>query len=84
MITPASPEGIPAADPDPGETNEWRQAFDSLLETQGAQRAQQVLEALSGHARRRGVDWAPELTTPDVNTIAVEEQPAFPGDLAID
>ena len=28
--------------------------------------------------------WSPELVTPYVNTIAVDQQPAFPGDLAIE
>ena len=84
MISPANSESRISADPDPSETDEWRQAFDSVLETQGAMRAQQILEALSERARLRRVGWTPELTTPYVNSISVEEQPAFPGDLAIE
>jgi pyruvate dehydrogenase E1 component len=84
MTIPANPEpGIPA-DPDPAETEDWRRAFDSVLETQGAARAQQILEALSERAKVRRVRWSPELTTPYVNTVAVEEQGTFPGDLAIE
>ena len=52
------------ADPDPTETDEWRHAFDSLVQSQGPKRAQQILEALSERARLRRVDWAPELSTP--------------------
>ena len=84
MINLANPGLSLPADPDPRETEEWRLAFDSVLETQGAARAQQILEALSEHAQQRRVKWTPELTTPYVNSISVEEQPAFPGDLAIE
>ena len=84
MINLANPGLSLPADPDPHETEEWRLAFDSVLETQGAVRAQQILEALSEHAQQRRVKWTPELTTPYVNSISVEEQPAFPGDLAIE
>ena len=78
------PESGISADPDPSETDEWRLAFDSVLQAQGPTRAQQILEALSERARLRRVDWKPELTTPYVNSISVEEQNAFPGDLAIE
>ena len=53
MINPSNSESGISADPDPSETDEWRQAFDSVLETQGAMRAQQILEALSERARLR-------------------------------
>src|SRR3990167_8497007 len=33
-------------------------------------------------ARGQRIGWQPELNTPYINTIAVEDQPAFPGDLA--
>jgi pyruvate dehydrogenase E1 component len=82
MTSSASSEN--GADPDPIETGEWRQALDSVIEAQGPLRARQILEALSERARLRRVDWAPQLTTPYVNSIAVEDQPAFPGDLAIE
>ena len=36
------------------------------------------------HARRRGVNWQPSMVTPYVNTIALEAQPPFPGDLAME
>ncbi len=84
MINLANPGCSLSADSDPHETEEWRQAFDSVLETQGPARAQQILEALSDRAQQRRVKWTPELTTPYVNSISVEEQPAFPGDLAVE
>jgi len=73
-----------AADADPQETDEWRDAFLSLVRTQGPERARFILDELARLARARGVEWQPELCTPYVNSISVDRQPAFPGDLAIE
>ena len=73
-----------ARDTDPAETQEWRDAFLSLLQAQGPQRARYLLGELARLADRERVGWKPELATPYVNTIAVEDQPPFPGDLAIE
>ena len=72
------------ADLDPQETAEWREAFVALVETSGPERARQILDTLAELARQRRIGWSPELCTPYVNTIAVDAQPAFPGDLAIE
>ena len=71
-------------DPDPVETAEWREAFVSLAETQGPARARWMLDELARMARAQRIGWQPELSTPYVNTIAADAQPAFPGDLAIE
>ena len=71
-------------DPDPQETAEWREAFEALIAAQGPARAKQILDDLSRSARTHRIGWQPELCTPYVNTIAVDEQPVFPGDLAIE
>jgi pyruvate dehydrogenase E1 component len=71
-------------DTDPIETAEWREAFQSVLLTQGPERARWMLDELARLARQQRVGWAPELCTPYVNTIAVEAQAPFPGDLAIE
>ncbi len=73
-----------AADSDPAETKEWRDALLSLVATQGPQRARQMLDELARLARSQRLGWQPELNTPYINTIAVDEQPAFPGDLAVE
>ncbi|WP_439590676.1 alpha-ketoglutarate dehydrogenase [Hydrogenophaga sp.] len=78
FIEPAS------VDPDPGETAEWREALLSLAFSQGPARARQILDELARLARQQRIGWQPELNTPYVNTIAVEDQPAFPGDLAVE
>jgi pyruvate dehydrogenase E1 component len=72
------------ADADPVETAEWRDAFLSLVTTEGPARARFILDQLAALARDPHVAWSPQLATPYVNTIAVDQQPAFPGDLAIE
>ncbi len=69
-------------DIDPEETAEWREALLSLIGTQGSARARQILDELAIVARQQRTGWQPELNTPYMNTIAVDEQPVFPGDLA--
>lgn len=71
-------------DPDPQETQEWREAFEALAAAQGPARARQLLNELSRVARKQRIGWQPELCTPYQNTIAVDEQPVFPGDLAME
>jgi pyruvate dehydrogenase E1 component len=71
-------------DIDPAETAEWRDALLSLVATQGPARARFILDELAAMARSPRVAWSPELVTPYVNSIAVDQQPAFPGDLAIE
>jgi len=79
---PLSPvNGSPAApQPDPQEMTEWIEALDGLIATEGADRAREILAALSLRARVRGVDLPLALTTPYINTIPVERQAPFPGD----
>ncbi|WP_390347819.1 alpha-ketoglutarate dehydrogenase [Variovorax boronicumulans] len=74
----------PSHDPDPEETAEWRDAFLALAQTQGPQRARQMLAELARLARQQRIGWQPELATPYVNTIAAADQPPFPGDLAVE
>ncbi len=74
----------PSFDIDPQETQEWRDAFTALLAAHGPQRARHILDDLVALSREQRVGWTPELTTPYVNTIHVSQQPAFPGDLAIE
>ena len=71
-------------DIDPEETAEWRDAFLALVATQGPERARHMLQEMVRLARRQRIGWQPDLNTPYVNTVAVHEQPVFPGDLAIE
>ena len=86
LLMPTAPDLSPSPDPDPDpqETAEWRDAFEALVRTQGPARARDMLNELSRVARKERIGWQPELATPYVNTIDVDAQPVFPGDLAIE
>ena len=71
-------------DPDPQETAEWREAFEALVAHEGPLRARYMLDELARLARRHAIGWQAELSSPYVNTLRVESQPPFPGDLAIE
>ena len=72
------------SDIDPQETQEWRQALLGILTNSGSGRATFILNELAQLARQHQITWGSELITPYVNTIPVDRQPIFPGDLAIE
>ena len=69
-------------DMDPVETREWLDALDSVLAFEGADRARFLLGELASEGRRRGAPAPYSATTPYLNSIPVDQQPAYPGDLA--
>ena len=72
-------------DIDPIETQDWLSAVDSLIRAEGAERAHYIINQVIDQARNGGVNIAKGgVTTPYVNTIPVSEQPAYPGDKAIE
>src|SRR5580765_2258088 len=73
-----------STDTDPVETNEWREAFDSVLDFDGPDRAGYLLEELIGEAKRKGAPVPYSANTPYLNTIRPDQQPAYPGDRAIE
>jgi pyruvate dehydrogenase E1 component len=75
---------VATTDFDPLETAEWRDAFVSLVATEGPARACFILDNLVQLANSSHVKWQPELATHYVNTIPMAQQPAFPGDLAME
>ena len=84
MTTPHHASPSTPVDTDPAETQEWRDALLSLAEHSGPARVRHILDELARLARTQHTGWQPELNTPYINTIPVEEQPAFPGDLAVE
>src|SRR4029453_7365163 len=60
------------------------EAFDSVIEFDGADRAEFLLEELIGEARRSGVPVPYSANTPYLNTIPPHAQPPHPGDRAIE
>jgi len=68
------------ADIDIQETREWLDALNSVLQNDGTDRAQYLLEALIDKARQSGVDLSFNTTTDYVNTIPENLQERSPGD----
>jgi pyruvate dehydrogenase E1 component len=71
-------------DTDPAETAEWNEAFMDLLASGDSARAKFILDSLLRLANKNQINWVPDLVTPYINSIPVDEQPPFPGDLAIE
>jgi pyruvate dehydrogenase E1 component len=83
-MTPLQNPTSLCADSNQAETHEWRDALLSLAANEGPARVRQILDELARLAREQRIGWQPELNTPYINTIAVEDQPVFPGDLAVE
>ena len=73
-----------AQDINPEETAEWREALLSLLANEGPERVNQILNSLTTVARQHRTGWLPDLNTPYANSISVDDQPEFPGDIQIE
>ena len=70
----------PVDDLDPQETAEWMESLEGVVRTGGPRRAQFLLQQLIAQAASLGAKAMPGgVTTPYVNTIAVEREPAYPG-----
>ncbi|MGN6744164.1 MAG: pyruvate dehydrogenase (acetyl-transferring), homodimeric type [Amnibacterium sp.] len=71
-------------DRDPAETAEWRESLDTLVAQAGHERAREIMLSLLSRSQELhlGIPMVP--TTDYVNTIAVEDEPAFPGDEEIE
>ena len=71
-------------DIDAQETSEWLEALSTILEDEGSERAQFVLEQVMDKARKEGVNLPHGINTNYVNTIPSDQQPVYPGDLKIE
>src|SRR5215510_305568 len=71
-------------DLDPIETREWLKSIDSVLKTQGAERAHFLLERLIDHTRRSGKYLPFKPNTAYVNTISPGQEKEYPGDRTIE
>ena len=80
----SNPAGDPHRDLDPQETAEWRDAFAAVLAGSGPARGRFLLDQLAQLACHPSVGWEPPRGTPYANSIPVERQPVYPGDLAIE
>lgn len=67
------------------EQEEWLEAIEEVLESQGKGRTEELFQRLRYLIARKGVgNGGPALNTPYLNTIAPEDQPSYPGDLALE
>lgn len=67
------------------EQEEWLEALEEVLEGEGKGRTAELFQRLRYMLARYGVaNGGAALNTPYVNTIGVEEQPAYPGDLELE
>jgi acetoacetyl-CoA reductase len=71
-------------DRDPAETREWLDALDSVEAFEGIGRVDELLNGIVQAARRKGAKLPFAANTAYVNTIAPHDEPAHPGDRAIE
>ncbi len=71
-------------DSDPVETQEWRDALDSVLAFESADRAHFLLSELVSEARRKGAPVPYSSNTPYLNTIPPDQEEHHPGDRALE
>ncbi|HKI57636.1 MAG TPA: pyruvate dehydrogenase (acetyl-transferring), homodimeric type [Trueperaceae bacterium] len=63
------------------ELREWLESLDYVLASGGPERVKTILDYLERHAYKHGVTIPYNATTPYINTIGVDEQPDYPGDV---
>ena len=71
-------------DIDPIESQEWQDAIEDVIERDGANRAHYLLDKAVQTARAHGANLPFSATTPYQNTIPVDDQYDFPGDLKME
>jgi pyruvate dehydrogenase E1 component len=81
VVPPPAPSVV---DVDPSETREWLESLQYVLDSKGRERAQFLLSVLQNKAVQEGVELPHQLTTPYVNTIPADQQPAYPGNREIE
>ena len=69
---------------DPEETDEWLESIRSVVESHGVERARMLLHELMIEARDLSIPIKPPSRTPYLNTISLDQQPPYPGDLEIE
>jgi pyruvate dehydrogenase E1 component len=77
-------EDIGGVDRDPQETSEWIEAFEQLRVYHGEERARFIVRQLHQNALHNAVELPELVQTPYVNSIPVNEQAPYAGDLGIE
>jgi pyruvate dehydrogenase E1 component len=86
---PAEAAELSPADPtlpnlEPEEVTEWIESLDQVSEHYGPGAAQKLIEILIRRARLGASDMPSLVQTPYINTIAPDEEPAYPGDQVLE
>ena len=71
-------------DLDPQETQEWLDAVEDVIDRDGANRAHYLLDKAVASAREQGATLPFGVNTRYSNTIPLDQQPEFPGDLEME
>ena len=82
MPSPNYHQNLP--DTDPEETDEWLEALRSVVSAQGVERARLLLHELMTEANSLSIPIPPPSQTPYINSISLDQQPPYPGDLGIE
>ncbi|MFZ9813539.1 MAG: pyruvate dehydrogenase (acetyl-transferring), homodimeric type, partial [Burkholderiaceae bacterium] len=83
-LAPSIPSTDRDPDPDPQETAEWLESFSAVWQQSGPGRAEQLLRALCAQAVVKGLTVRPKTVSGYCNTIGLDRQPSYPGDLALE
>src|SRR6202453_5330630 len=78
------PRPAAKADSDPAETTDWLDSLESVFRHSGAERAEFILSALERKAKDLGVFSDVLPFSPYRNTIPLEKQSQFPGDVEME
>ncbi|WP_158935585.1 alpha-ketoglutarate dehydrogenase [Burkholderia sp. S171] len=76
--------GLSGDDPDREETSEWLDALEGVARVAGVDRVVFLMQRLAEHASHLGISPAAHPYSLYQNTIELDEQPAYPGDLAME
>src|SRR4029079_18520686 len=68
----------------PAETDDWMTSLDQVVEQEGETRARFLVYKLLKRARQLQIGLPPLTQTRYINTISPEQEPAFPGDEAME
>ena len=79
QITP-----LPEHDGDPDETLDWLDSLAEVIEREGIERGEYLVDRLIDFGRRAGGRFHTRHTTPYRNTVPVEAQSPYPGDLDLE
>lgn len=75
---------IVSVDSDRDETQEWLESLEAVVREGGSERGQFLLKQLEQHARALGITSHVHPYSAYRNTIPIERQGAYPGDLAVE